>query len=150
LLVGEELVAIHHVGSTAVPGLAAKPIIGLIPIARDIDRIDDCTPLLVKAGYKAWGENGIAGRRFFTKDGGEYRTHNLPVFAEGDPAVERHLALCAYLRHAAGARCEYAALKRAVYAQHPADIAAYNDGKDAWIKRTEPVTIDWYRRQFVK
>jgi GrpB-like predicted nucleotidyltransferase (UPF0157 family) len=104
LLVGEELVAIHHVGSTAVPGLAAKPIIALIPIARDIDRIDEVTPLLVKAGYKAWGENGIAGRRFFTKDGGEYRTHNRHVFAEGDPAVERHLALCAYLRHAVSTR----------------------------------------------
>jgi GrpB-like predicted nucleotidyltransferase (UPF0157 family) len=149
-LIGEELAAIHHIGSTSVPGLPAKPIIDLIPIARDIDRIDDCTPRLVEAGYKAWGEYGIAGRRFFTKDAGEYRTHNLHVFEDDDPTVERHLALCAYLRHDENACHEYAALKREVYARHPADITAYNDGKDAWIKRTEPIAIAWYRCEFVK
>jgi GrpB-like predicted nucleotidyltransferase (UPF0157 family) len=146
LLIGDELVAVHHIGSTSVPGLAAKPVIDLIPIARDIVTIDDCTPRLVDAGYKAWGEYGIVGRRFFTKDAGENRTHNLHVFADGNPEIERHLALCAYLRHNGSACREYAALKREVYARHPADIAAYNDGKDAWIKRTEPLAIEWFRR----
>ncbi len=147
LLIGGELVAIHHIGSTSVPGLAAKPIIDLIPIARDIDRIDDCTSLFVEAGYKAWGEYGITGRRFFTKNAGEFRTHNLHVFGDGNPGIERHLALCAYLRHHEAACREYVALKREVYALHPADIGAYNDGKDAWIKRVEPVAIAWYRRE---
>ena len=147
LLIGDELVAIHHIGSTSVPGLPAKPIIDLIPITRDIGRIDDCTPLLVDAGYKAWGEYGIPGRRFFTKDAEEYRTHNLHVFAEGDPQIERHRALCAFLRHNKAACREYTELKREAYALHPADITAYNGGKDAWIKRIEPVAIAWYRRE---
>jgi GrpB-like predicted nucleotidyltransferase (UPF0157 family) len=59
--------------------------------------------------------------------------------------VARHLAFCAYLRQHDQARQDYEALKRAVYAAHPADIGAYNDGKDAWIKQVEPVALAWWR-----
>ena len=43
------------------------------------------------------------------------------------------------------ARLEYGELKRGLYAQHPADIEAYCDGKDAWIKRVEQVAVEWWR-----
>jgi GrpB-like predicted nucleotidyltransferase (UPF0157 family) len=146
-LLGDEIVTIHHIGSTSVPGLAAKPIIDLLPLVRDITRVDDLTSLFEAAGYKAWGEYGLPGRRYFTKDRGEYRTHNIHTYQFDNPDVERHLALCAYLRFDAKARLEYEALKRAVYALHPADIAAYNSGKDAWIKALEPIALEWYRQQ---
>jgi GrpB-like predicted nucleotidyltransferase (UPF0157 family) len=146
-LLGEELVAVHHVGSTSVPGLAAKPIIDLLPLVRAIAAVDDSTPRLRKAGYRDWGEYGLPGRRLFTRDRGEDRTHNVHVYQFDHPDVERHLAFCAYLRHHEPARREYEALKRAVYGQHPADIQAYNDGKNEWIKRLEPVAVEWYRRQ---
>jgi len=145
-LLGAALVAVHHIGSTAVPGLAAKPIIDLLPLVRSIAEMDDLTPGVVSAGYLAWGEYGLAGRRYFTKDRDSYRTHNLHIYQADNPAVERHLALCAYLGCHAEARREYEALKRQVYARHPADIQAYNDGKNAWIKTLEPVAIAWYRR----
>ncbi len=146
-LLGDEIVAVHHIGSTSVPGLAAKPIIDLLPLVRRIAAIDECTPLLREAGYRAWGEYGLPGRRYFTRDRGEFRTHNVHVYQSDDPAVERHLAFCAYLRHHEPSRRAYEALKRAVYARHPADIEAYNDGKDAWIKRLEPLAIAWYRQR---
>jgi GrpB-like predicted nucleotidyltransferase (UPF0157 family) len=146
-LLGEELVAVHHVGSTSVPGLAAKPIIDLLPLVRAIAAVDDYTPRLREAGYRDWGEYGLPGRRLFTRDRGEDRTHNVHVYQFDNPDVERHLAFCAYLRHHEPARREYEALKRAVYEQHPADIQAYNDGKNGWIKRLEPVAVEWYRRQ---
>src|SRR4051812_11718655 len=60
-LLGEELVAVHHIGSTSAPGLAAKPIIALLPLVRPIAAIDR-TPLLREAGYRAWGEYGLPGR----------------------------------------------------------------------------------------
>jgi GrpB-like predicted nucleotidyltransferase (UPF0157 family) len=144
-LLGEKLVAVHHIGSTSVPGLAAKPIIDLLPLVGAIAAVDERTPLFREAGYRDWGEYGLPGRRYFTRDRHGVRTHNLHVYQSGDPAVERHLAFCAYLRRHEPVRREYEALKRAVYARHPADIPAYNDGKDAWIKRIEPLALQWYR-----
>jgi GrpB-like predicted nucleotidyltransferase (UPF0157 family) len=146
-LLGDELIIAHHIGSTSIPGLAAKPIIDLLPLVRDITRIDDLTPVMEAAGYKAWGEYGLPGRRYFTKDRGEYRTHNIHIYQIDNPDVERHLAFCAYLRHHEPARKEYEALKREVYALHPANVAEYNNGKNAWIKQTEIVAIAWYRQQ---
>jgi GrpB-like predicted nucleotidyltransferase (UPF0157 family) len=142
---GAEIVSIHHIGSTSVPGLDAKPIIDLLPLVHDISRVDGYTDRMTAAGYRVWGEYGLPGRRYFTKDSGEYRTHNIHMYAVSDPAVHRHLALCAYLRAHPDAQAEYVAVKRAAYAQHPADIEAYNNAKDAWIKRTEKVALTWYR-----
>src|SRR6185295_17292447 len=95
LLLGAELVRVHHIGSTAVPGLPAKPIIDLLPVVRDIERIDNYTLKFEEAGYKKWGEYGIPGRRYFTKDRDEYRTHNVHIFQQSNPEIERHLAFCA-------------------------------------------------------
>jgi GrpB-like predicted nucleotidyltransferase (UPF0157 family) len=146
-LLEEELIDIHHIGSTSVPGLAAKPIIDLLPIVKNIERIDEHTARLQNAGYKPWGEYGLPGRRLFTKDCDGYRTHNIHIYQANNPDIERHLAFCAFLRSHEQMRQAYAALKREVYARHPADIAAYNDGKDAWIKQIEPVAVEWYRQQ---
>jgi GrpB-like predicted nucleotidyltransferase (UPF0157 family) len=144
-LLGNELIAVHHIGSTSVQGLAAKPTIDLLPLARSIERIDHETARLQSAGYKAWGEFGLPGRRYFTKDGSDgFRTHNIHIYQFDDPEVERHLAFCAYLRHDASARREYEAVKREAYAQHPADIEAYSAFKDAWIKETERIAMKWY------
>lgn len=148
-LLGAELIDVHHIGSTSVPGLPAKPIIDVLPIVHDIERIDERTRRLEAAGYRAWGEYGLRGRRYFTKDHHTLRTHNLHFYEQGHSDIERHLAFCAYLGQHKEARDEYAALKRNVYATHPADIAAYNNGKDAWIKRTERLAIDWFRRRGV-
>ncbi|MCB0063168.1 MAG: GrpB family protein [Caldilineaceae bacterium] len=146
-LFGDTVVTIHHVGSTSIPGLAAKPIIDLMPIVRNIEDVDPLTPKLEQAGYRAWGEYGLPGRRFFTKDSGAYRSHNIHIYEADNPEVDRHLAFCAYLR-AHPQRCrEYEALKRNAYARHPADIQAYNDAKNDWIKAIEIEALAWYRAQ---
>lgn len=146
-LLGDELVITHHIGSTSVPGLAAKPIIDLLPLVRDLHAIDALTSRFAAAGYKVWGDYGLPGRRYFTRDRDGHRTHNLHIYGVGDPAIERHLAFCAYLRSHAEACQAYEALKRKVYDLHPADIDAYNAGKNDWIKALEPIAIAWYREQ---
>ncbi|MEM9004431.1 MAG: GrpB family protein [Cyanobacteria bacterium P01_F01_bin.86] len=146
-LLGEELVTIHHIGSTSVPGLAAKPIIDLLPVAHNIQRIDQYTTELQRAGYKPWGAYGLPGRRFFTKDQDGYRTRNIHIYQAGNPEIDRHVAFCTFLRAHDPIRQDYANLKRQVYACHPDDIEAYNDGKDAWIKEIEPLALAWYQKQ---
>ena len=146
-LLGDEIVAIHHIGSTSVPGLEAKPIIDLLPLVHDITRIDGYTATMTAAGYTAWGEYGLPGRRYFTKDAGEFRTHNIHIYAVDNPDVARHLAFCDYLRAHPAAQQEYVATKRSAYAQHPADITAYNDSKNEWIKRIERLVLAWIQAQ---
>src|ERR1700722_3672519 len=58
------LIAVHHIGSTSVPGLAAKPIIDLMPIVIDLDELDRKRSLVEKLGYSWYGELGIIGRRY--------------------------------------------------------------------------------------
>ncbi len=69
------------------------------------------------------------------------------MFRVGDPDIERHPAFCAFLRSHEKTRNEYEMLKREVYARRPADITAYNNGKNAWIKQVEQLALEWYRKK---
>ena len=74
----KEVLAIHHIGSTAVPGLCAKPIVDLMPIIRDLKVVDELDADFLDAGFIGMGEYGIKGRRYFMRlrqDTGEHRTH---------------------------------------------------------------------------
>jgi GrpB-like predicted nucleotidyltransferase (UPF0157 family) len=83
---GNTLIDIHHIGSTAVPGLSAKPIIDLMPIVRDIQTIDALQYSMEELGYEALGENGLPGRRYFQK-GGNARTHHVHVYEKENPEI---------------------------------------------------------------
>jgi GrpB-like predicted nucleotidyltransferase (UPF0157 family) len=145
-LLGDALLAVHHIGSTAVPGLAAKPIIDLLPVVQNLAAVDELTPQIIAAGYGAWGECGLSGRRYFTRDGGEgRRLYNIHLYAKHDPAIERHLAFRDYLISHPAFRNDYEALKRAAFAAHPSDIAAYNDAKSAWLREHEQLAVAWNR-----
>src|SRR5512133_3544140 len=139
------IITIHHIGSTSIPGLAAKPIIDLLPVVSSIQTVDDLTPILEKEGYRAWGEYGLPGRRFFTRDRNGYRTHNIHVYPEDHPDIERHVAFSTFLRHHAVERKEYEAVKRAAFAKYPTDINGYMDEKNDWIQNLEPIAIEWFR-----
>lgn len=143
-VLGSEVLKIHHIGSTSVPGLAAKPIIDVLPVVKDIGRIDQICPTLEQNGYHSWGEYGIPGRRYFTKDAGSIRKVNVHVFENGNPEIERYLAFCGYLRQHSNVAKEYEALKRGVYRDHPDDIFAYNDGKNEWIRNIQPIANQWF------
>jgi GrpB-like predicted nucleotidyltransferase (UPF0157 family) len=80
-----EMVKVHHIGSTSVPGLAAKPIIDMIMEVQDINKVDGWGTFFEKLSYVGRGENGISGRRYFVKGINEKRTHHLHVFQTGDP-----------------------------------------------------------------
>ncbi len=134
---GDEALAVHHIGSTSVPGLQAKPTIDVLIEVREIGKLDDLEAQMAGRGYEAWGEYGIPGRRFFTRDHGPDRLCNVHVFEAGSPEVERHLAFRDYLiQHPETARA-YGDLKRNLAERFPTDMEAYMDGKDAFIKETE-------------
>jgi GrpB-like predicted nucleotidyltransferase (UPF0157 family) len=141
---GDLLVAIHHIGSTAIPGIRAKPIIDMLAAVSDMSRLDGQSPLLEALGYEAMGEFGIPGRRYFRKDDDAgNRTHQIHAFQAGSPQIERHLAFRDFMRAHHEYADQYDALKRRLAELHPADIASYTDGKDEFINEMDARAASW-------
>ena len=126
--------ALHHIGSTAVPGLAAKPVIDLLGEVEDLVRIDAARSALEGLGWRWRGENGVAGRRYLTRDDPDTgaRAVHLHVHATGDPMIPWHLAFRDRLRAEPGTAKAYAAEKARCAALHPDDSGAYAACKKAW------------------
>lgn len=143
-VLGAQLLECYHIGSTAVPGLAAKPIIDLMVVVRDVAKVDALAAQFESLGYEYMGEFGIAGRRYLRKGGAE-RTHQIHIFdLKSEHHIVRHLALRDYLRARPAACAAYAELKRQLAAQFPYDIAGYCDGKDALVQELERQALAWY------
>jgi GrpB-like predicted nucleotidyltransferase (UPF0157 family) len=133
-ILGPEVVVIHHVGSTAIPGISAKPIIDMLVVVRDIAKVDDFNEEMIGLGYWPRGERGIPGRRFFIKGDDAHRTHHVHTFQAGHSQIEELLNFRDYLiAHPQEAQA-YGQLKEALARQFPEDIGGYMAGKDGMIQ----------------
>lgn len=110
---GENCVEIFHIGSTSVPGLAAKPVIDMISVVQNIAQVDLKSSAMLDLSYTARGENGIPFRRYFQK-GTAQPSFNVHVFEQGNPEIERHLKFCEWMRAHPNDRQQYADLKIAL------------------------------------
>lgn len=140
----EAFIALHHIGSTAVPGLKAKPVIDLLGEAVDLARIDAARAALEAAGWRWRGENGVSGRRYLTRDDpqtGERAVH-LHVHAAGDPMIPWHLAFRDRLRAEPATAKAYAGEKARCAALHPGDSGAYAACKKAWTDGAAAEAVD--------
>ena len=144
---GSSLAAIHHIGSTAVAGIYAKPIIDIQVDGTSLDDLDAATPRMEAAGYEAKGEFGIPGRRYFRKNAEDgTRLCHVHAFEAGSPGAVRHLAFRDYLRAHPDIAQTYSNLKRELAVRHPDDMEAYMDGKDAFVKETERRAVEAWEK----
>jgi GrpB-like predicted nucleotidyltransferase (UPF0157 family) len=145
---GDNVVAVYHIGSTAIPGIYAKPVIDLLIEVKNITEVDNRSAAMESLGYEVMGEFGISGRRYFRKDSIKgIRTHQIHTFESGSAQVERHLAFRDYLiAHPADAQ-KYSELKRKLAVEHPQNIDGYIDGKDGFIKEIDRKAAEWRRLQ---
>lgn len=135
---GDNCVAIHHIGSTSILGLAAKPIIDIIPVVRNILEVDQANHAMITLGYDAKGEYGMAFRRFFKKE--RPQPCNVHVFAEGHPDIDRYLKFRDWMNTHHEDKEAYAALKQHLAQQHPHDLTAYCFGKEEFVTNIDKQT----------
>lgn len=130
---GDGAVRVEHVGSTAVPGLAAKPVIDLDVVIRSQDDLPDAIERLATIGYVHKGDLGVPGRESFRWPAGE-RRHHLYVVADGSREHRRHLLFRDYLRAHRDKAEKYATLKQELAQRHADDRDAYTRGKSEFVE----------------
>ncbi len=131
---GGHVAAVHHVGSTSVPGLAAKPILDVDVEIENMGGFPKVVELLAKCGYRHMGDYGIPGREVFKYDTSDFMSHHLYVCPSSSPELKRHLAFRDYLRRTPEAVREYGQLKIRLAQIYQNDIDAYIDGKTEFIE----------------
>ena len=124
---------VEHIGSTAVPGLAAKPVLDLLVGVRDLDDVDAVVATLVCHGWTSFGEAGVPGRQYLRRRGGR-RDANVHVTRHGSELWRDDIALRDHLRRSSGARERYAGGKRQAVS-HGERLIAYSAGKAALVQQ---------------
>lgn len=129
-LLSEQDVRVEHVGSTSVPGLAAKPILDIDIVLQNPADFAEAKALLEANGYYHVGDLGITGREAFKYDHKpQLMSHHLYVLSANSEELKRHLTFRDWLRSHPQDREAYARVKLAAAKQFPGDIAAYIDAK---------------------
>ena len=140
------VVSIHHIGSTAISEIFAKPIIDILLTVGDIGRLDARSSIMESQSYEVMGEYGIPGRRFFRKSNDlGIRTHHVHAYQAEHRDIERHLAFRDYMVANPVEAQAYSALKQKLAREYPDNIDSYMDGKDLFIKEHEVKAIAWQR-----
>lgn len=138
LLPKDQIVAIHHFGSTAVLNLPAKPIIDIMIEVADMEKTRASFPVLMEGiGYDFWRDNPKCDQLFFVKGRppkGKKRTHHVHVGIVGGELSSR-LEFRDFLRDNPDWRDKYATLKRQLATQFADDREAYTDGKGDFVAR---------------
>jgi GrpB-like predicted nucleotidyltransferase (UPF0157 family) len=134
---GPALLAVHHIGSTSVPGLAARPVIDLLAVF--LHPMEAQRATVEGMGYEWLGEYGLPGRRYCRRDDpvSGRRLVQAHCYVAADPGVRRHLAFRDVLRDDPLLAAGYESRKRHCAYLHPDDAVAYGECKSAWIDEVE-------------
>jgi GrpB-like predicted nucleotidyltransferase (UPF0157 family) len=124
--------AIEHVGSTAIPGLAAKPVIDMDIVVRSHSAMRTVIERLAALGYAHRGNLGIEGREAFERPAGS-PPHHLYACLADSTALRNHLHVRDWLRAHPQTAAAYGALKKELAARFRDDVGAYVEGKTAFL-----------------
>lgn len=124
--IGDVILGIEHVGSTAVEGLSAKPCIDIDVVIRSYEDLDEVIRGLAAIGYRHEGDLGIPGREAFAYENKSYlQTHHLYVCPRDSEELHRHVVFRDYLRSHPEAVRRYSQVKETAARLYPDDIDGY-------------------------
>lgn len=144
---GKNLIAMHHIGSTAVPGIQAKPIIDMMSIVWDLAQVDGLNEAMTAQGYIHKGEHGIAGRRYFRKGSDLEHTHHIHVYEQGSPEIAQHLLFRDYLCAHRDKAVAYDQLKTELAQKFRDDTVAYTNAKSDFIQAMIQESLIWQQER---
>lgn len=135
---GEVALRIQHIGSTAIPGIVAKPIIDIVVEVSSLEEIDARAPAMEKIGYESRGEHGIPGRRYFKKkasaSGVGFHVHS---FARGSAHIARHVQFRDFLLLEPTMAQEYSAVKQSLASSTGVLVDGYVERKAEFVGRVQ-------------
>jgi GrpB-like predicted nucleotidyltransferase (UPF0157 family) len=144
IALADNIIAIHHIGSTSIETIYAKPIIDILVEVSSIAKVDEQNSSMQLLGYQCMGEFGIKDRRFFLKKNPDgIRTHHIHMFEVGSVQIARHLAFRDYLNVHIEDALIYSSLKRSLAEKCPHDIKGYMDGKHDFIQEIDRKAVKW-------
>jgi len=141
-ILNDIIIDIHHIGSTAIPGIKAKPVIDILVEVKDIEGVDQYNHKMRELGYEVMGEYGIPKRRFFRK-GENKRTHHIHIFQVGNEEIGRHINFKEYLIACPDKAREYSKLKEKLVNKYTYDVKNYTNGKSDFIKEIDRKAKLW-------
>lgn len=138
------LIAIHHIGSTSVPGLPAKPIIDLLPVFIDAASADGARQAAEALGYDWMEAYGLEGRRYcrLNDPATGMRRFHAHGYVLGHADIRRHLAFRDALRANGALRAAYTSVKASCAVRHPDLGANYGACKSGWIDKAEARALE--------
>ena len=135
LALGNQIINIEHIGSTAIEGMDAKLIIDIIVALEILDKAGNLVPLVEALGYKYREDDNVPERIFFVKGPSSRRTHHLSLTEPTTGYWKAHILFRDYLLTHPEAAEEYKRLKRELAEQYPDDRDAYRAGKKEFIEK---------------
>ncbi|WP_232820527.1 GrpB family protein, partial [Halorussus litoreus] len=132
----------EHVGSTAVDGLPAKPIVDMIAVVTELDDAVELVPVLEDHGYEYRPNDAVADRLFFAKGPRTNRTHYLSLCERDSDCYREQVAFRDYLRANPEVAAEYGQLKRELAETYPDDRASYTEAKGEFVERVLAEAVD--------
>ncbi|MDD1724853.1 MAG: GrpB family protein [Methanospirillum sp.] len=134
-IMGQDILDVHHIGSTAIRTIPAKPILDIAVVIGDFEVLDSYLCPLKERGYYHRQDHDKPDRRLFIRGTGDSRTHHLHFFRFDSPSLADHLFFRDYLRSHPESASEYARLKQDLAEKFPSDRERYTTGKESFIRK---------------
>jgi len=141
-LFSDHLVSIHHVGSTSIPNIMAKPEIDILVVLDGVDHMEQYAEGMVTLGYDVRGEAPVKGWFYYSKNVNGRRTHKVHVCSVGHKTVWEKLMFKDYMRRNPTRAEEYGKLKVALEAANKGGMAEYLEAKAPFIQETLHLAIE--------
>ncbi|WP_150466109.1 GrpB family protein [Francisella sp. SYW-2] len=130
---GDNCIEIHHIGSTSIPGIYAKPIIDIMPIVRDLGEVDQYNLNMENIGYATKGECGFFMRRYFVKE----NAFHVHIFEQGNSEIDRHLKFKNWIINNLDDKNAYQKLKQQLATKYKYNLTAYAIAKTDFVSKIE-------------